>query len=219
MTYRYADADGKPDELNSLSRPQLRALARRQRTELRRYRDASTSTGEANVVSELTAELERARAREVATLNSLAAARGESTHRGILGELDRVAGKPALAELREMWGRWVDVVNNMPRVRRTEGFKEVLVTVASEVIPDLYLMGIAVPRGRREVREQHVIERQFRAIPFVALLCRDEPWVEPHRARLFARAARCYLRPSLWAVYEKASDASLNRDALGTVFK
>lgn len=205
--------ENRPDPTERMSARQLRELLLKERAEV--HVSATEKVRREN--EELRRVLERADARGKALLNELSALREEATNEGIEG--DRVAGKPAVADVRRAWRRFTNAVLRMPQVRDAEGFDAMALQVSQEIIPTLYLFSLWAPRGPNEAQEQDRIRRQFETTSFLALLSRNEPWVDAHRRRLLAQAARAYLRPTLWLVYDKASDASLNRDMLGTVYK
>jgi len=205
--------ENRPDPTERMSARQLRELLLAERAQV--HVSATAKVRREN--EELRRALERADARAKAVVNELAAAREEATSEGIEG--DRVAGKPAVADVRRAWRKFTSAVLRMPQVCRAEGFDAMALQVSQEIIPTLYQFSLWAARGPHEAQEQDAIRRQFETTAFLAILSRSEPWTDAHRRRLLARAARCYLRPTLWLVYEKASDASLNRDMLGTVYK
>lgn len=158
----------------------------------------------------------RARAREEALLKELVAARGEAQG-GVAGQ--RVAGRPALAQYRrETWARFALAVERLPSVRATEGMAGVRLAVASELLPDLYMLGLTPARGPVEATQRDEIRRVLDSPAFVAVLARDDPWADHLRVLFLSETARRYFRPSVWAVYEHGSD-ELKADRWGTVVK
>ena len=117
-----------------------------------------SSTDEART-AELTTELERARAREKAALDELAAARMGASERGIVDI--SVGGKPALAGMRKLWERFADAVGRLPTVRRSHGFSTVRLVAAKDLLADLMLFELDAPHGPAVSTQRHLLRRQL----------------------------------------------------------
>jgi hypothetical protein len=181
-------------------------------TEVERLREGSDDER----FAELTTELERARARETAALSEVAAARATASRVGIAGE--SVGGKPALSKYRATWAEFADAVMNLPEVRRVDGWAKVRETVARDLAADLRLFELDAPRGRIEARRRDRLRRQLDSRAWLRCITTSEPWGATYRATFLQQVVRCYFRPSVWRIFEKASDEGI-RDGLGVVYK
>lgn len=172
----------------------------RQLLELLRRREAETPDEES----------ERLRARVEELSIELRAAR-EANVQGVAG--DRVAGKKSVADLRTgTWRRFSNAVERLPIVRRSEGMREVRMRIASDLIPDLYLLGLEPPKGTVEARERDRLRRCLDHPAWQALLSRPDASADRLRILFLSQVARAYLRPSIYAVYENGSeDAKVDR--------
>jgi hypothetical protein len=180
--------------------------------EVRRLRSLSADGAEPELVR-VAAELERERARARALSNEVRAARAEGADLGVAGV--RVAGKSGVALFRvETWRRFSNAVVRLPRTRREEGLGVVRLTVAKDLVADLYLLGLTAPRGPIEARERDRIRRLLDSPSFVALLSRPEPAFDRLRVLFLSQAARAFYRPSVWAAFERGSE-ELRRDPYG----
>lgn len=150
------------------------------------------------------AERARARAREERLEVELRAAR-ETAAKGVAGR--SVAGKPALSDFRkETWRQFADAINRLPDVRRRDGIAGVRLYAATDLLPDLYLLGLTPPRSKAEAMERDRLRRFLDSRPFMAIMARPEPWADRLRELFLAQAARTFFRPSVWITYEKSSD-------------
>lgn len=154
-------------------------------------------------------EAERLRARVEAQSTELTALRTAAAS-GVAGK--RVAGKAALADFRrETWRKFSDAVLRLPETRRTLGMAGVRLAIASELDADLYLLGVTAPRGNVEARERDRLRRILDSPPFAALLSRADGWADRLRVLYLSQTARAFYRPSVWAVYERASEDHADR--------
>lgn len=173
-------------------------------------------SGDDERVAELTTEVERARAREAGLLSELGAARAQASSSGVAAE--SVAGKPALAKARDAWGRFADAVLRLPETRAAEGFDRVRVAVAKNLVADMELFDLAWPRSRSEARERDRLRRFLTNPAWLDAMSDPHPAHDLMRSLYLAQVVRAYFRPSVWRIYEKASDEGI-RDGLGTVYK
>lgn len=199
----------RPDELSSKSSAaQLWARVVELSDELKR--------SEPEQVRQMSDELERARADTRDLVDELRAARATPV-RGVAGV--KVAGKPALSDFRkETWTEFTFAVGRLPGLRARYGMGFVRMEVARTLLPDLYLLGLAPPRGPIEARERDTLRRCLDSTPFLALLTRPEPWADRLRALFISRVARSYYRSSVYTAYETATSEE-KLDKLGTVYK
>lgn len=197
----------KDTPLDKWSARQLAAEVRRLRAE------AKNPDGE---TGELRLALERARTREAALLSELAAARAEADAEGIAP--DEVAGKPAVAKLRRTWRRFTDAVLRLPTVAAKEGFLAARLVVAKELVPDLVVFEADAPRGDIEARDRDRLRRLLDNPAYVNLLMAPSEWADVARIQFLSQAARAYLRPTVWKLYEHAPDEGV-LDRGGTVYK
>lgn len=186
---------------------QLLAEVRRLEGERKHPRKAS---------DDLRDQLERARAREAILLSELAAARAEADSEGIAP--DEVGGKPAVAKLRRTWARFTDAVLRLPAVAAREGFNAARLVVARQLVPDLVLFEADAPRGDIEARERDRLRRLLDNPAYVNVLMVPSDWADVARIQFLAQAARAFLRPTVWKLYEHAPDEGV-LDRQGTVFK
>lgn len=167
-------------------------------------------------LDELRGDIERAHARENLLSSELAAARADASDAGISDE--SIAGKPAIAKYRREWKRFANAVLRLPRVRQTEGFYAVRIAVAKELDADLALFELDAPRGEIAARERDRLRRQLDTPAFVAVMARPETWADYQRLLFLSQVVRAYFRPSVWRVYDRATDEGA-LDRYGTVFK
>ncbi|MCI4320526.1 MAG: hypothetical protein L3K23_10445 [Thermoplasmata archaeon] len=182
--------------------------------EVKRLRAEGTGSVD-DRVRQVSDKYERARGDVERLSKELAAARGLRPT-GIAGE--RVAGKRALSEFRQTWREFTDAVVNLPEIRAAYGMDGVRLVVATDLIPDLYLLGLTAPRGSIDARERDRLRRILDSPSLVAIMARPEAWADRMRTLFLSQAARSFFRASVWAVYEHASDEG-RIDRYGTVVK
>lgn len=163
------------------------------------------------------AEYARSRGRESELLSQLRAAREGAAASGVAGE--RVAGKPAVSDFRNLWGRFTLSILRLPALRERFGMAAVELAVSRTVLPDLFLLELMEPRGPREAEDRNRIRRMLVTPSFVAVLTRREPWATRARARFLASTARVYFRPSVWRAYEEGPAELPRPDYFGSVVK
>ena len=178
------------------------------------------ATGEVVVSQEdldaLRRDADSSDARARALAKELSDARTEAAETGAAGET--FAGKPALVDLMRAWRRFSTAVKNLPAVRERYGPDAVRLAVASRLIPNLYLLGLTAPRSESEAHDRDRVRRMLDHPVLLALLCRSEPWGARARVAFLSLAARCFLRPTYYAVYDKSAERG-DADSLGTVYK
>lgn len=165
---------------------------------------------------ELKADLERTRTRAEALLSEVSAARTAASDEGVAE--DSVGGKPALAKMRATWNRFASAVLRLPATRAAVGMGGLRLTVAKNLSADLSLFELDAPHGERTAEVRNLLRRQLSHPSLLAALASDGSRGDYHRALFLFMVERYFLRPSIWRIYEKASDEGL-RDTYGTVLK